>query len=74
MRRVHDALADYPGELPSYAERIEECAALLRRPDALPDVVADFPHADLRAAEQRTRDGGRLRTPPADQISAANDD
>jgi aminoglycoside phosphotransferase (APT) family kinase protein len=41
LRRVHDALADYPGELPSYAERIEECAALLRRPDALPDVASE---------------------------------
>ena len=27
VRRVHDALATYPGELPSYAEKVEECAA-----------------------------------------------
>jgi hypothetical protein len=40
LRRVQDALADYPGELPSYARRIEECAALLRRPEALPDVAS----------------------------------
>jgi hypothetical protein len=41
LRRVHDVLADYPGALPSYAEKIEECAGLLCRADALPGLAAD---------------------------------
>jgi len=36
LRQVHEILADYSGELPSYAERIEECGELLRRRGALP--------------------------------------
>jgi hypothetical protein len=30
LRRVHDGLADYPGALPSYWERIAQCGELLR--------------------------------------------
>lgn len=41
LQRVHDALADYPGALPSYSDRIEECAGLLRRPDALPGLAVE---------------------------------
>jgi Phosphotransferase enzyme family len=40
LQRVHDAFADYPDELPSYADRIEECAAQLRDPHALPTLNA----------------------------------
>jgi thiamine kinase-like enzyme len=40
LQRLHDAFASYPGELPSIAEKFEECAALLRRPNALPALVA----------------------------------
>jgi hypothetical protein len=29
LRRVHEALADYPHELPSYSAKIDECGALL---------------------------------------------
>jgi hypothetical protein len=36
LRRVHDAFAGYPGALPRYRDRIEECATLLRDVDALP--------------------------------------
>jgi hypothetical protein len=41
LQRVHDALAHYPGQLPSYSERIGECARLLRRRDALPILSED---------------------------------
>jgi aminoglycoside phosphotransferase (APT) family kinase protein len=40
LQCVHDAFADYPDELPSYADRIEECAAQLRDPHALPTLNA----------------------------------
>jgi hypothetical protein len=40
LRRVHEALADYPGALPPYLERIEECARLLRRSTA-PPILSD---------------------------------
>lgn len=36
LRRVHDALADYPGELPSYESKIHECRDQLQDPAALP--------------------------------------
>ena len=52
LRRVHDALADYPGALPSYAERIEECAALLRKPGALPALADDDRTFLMRAYER----------------------
>jgi aminoglycoside phosphotransferase (APT) family kinase protein len=40
LQRVHDAFADYSDELPSYVDRIEECAAQLRDPRALPTLDA----------------------------------
>ena len=52
LRRVHDAFADYPGELPSYSERIAECAHLLRRPDALPILSNDDRRFLLRAYDR----------------------
>jgi hypothetical protein len=41
LKRVHEAFADYPGKLPSYWDRIEECASLLRDPKALPTLKSD---------------------------------
>jgi hypothetical protein len=41
LRRVHHALADYRGELPSYREKIDGCVALLRGQDAPPTLAAD---------------------------------
>jgi hypothetical protein len=41
LRRVQGALAEYPGELPSYAEKIEQCACLLGDPAALPALAAE---------------------------------
>jgi thiamine kinase-like enzyme len=61
LRRVHDALADYPGELPVYSEKIEECAALLRDPAALPALAADD-RMFLTRAYERLR--GSLATLP----------
>jgi Phosphotransferase enzyme family len=52
LRRVHDALADYPGELPLYSERIEQCAALLRDPTALPALAAEDRIFLMRAYER----------------------
>lgn len=52
LRRVQDALADYPGALPSYAARIEECAARLRRPGALPH-LGEEDRAFLKRAYER---------------------
>jgi phosphotransferase family enzyme len=40
LRRVHDALAGYPGELPSFRIKIEECRALLGNRSALPTLPA----------------------------------
>lgn len=34
LRLVHEGLADYPDRLPSYVDRIVQCAALLRNRDA----------------------------------------
>ncbi|MGD0190491.1 MAG: aminoglycoside phosphotransferase family protein [Rhizomicrobium sp.] len=36
LRQVHDALADYPGELPSLTAKFVACASQLRHPQALP--------------------------------------
>jgi hypothetical protein len=40
LARIHEALADYPGALPSLAEKIDECVALLRQTAALPTLSA----------------------------------
>src|SRR5207237_7543408 len=47
--------ADYEGALPSYADRIEECAARLRRPVALPALAEDDRRFLLRAYERLSR-------------------
>ena len=55
LQRMHDAFAGYPGALPSYAERIGECAALLHDRAALPG-LADADRAFLlRAYEDLSR-------------------
>jgi Phosphotransferase enzyme family len=41
LQRIHDAFDDYPGALPSYSDRIEECATLLCDPAALPILNAE---------------------------------
>jgi hypothetical protein len=51
-RRVHDALADYPGELPLDSKKIEPCAALLRDPSALPALAAEDRIFLMRAYER----------------------
>jgi predicted trehalose synthase len=40
LRRVHRALADYRGELPSFMVKIAKCRALLQRGSALPALPA----------------------------------
>jgi hypothetical protein len=40
LRCVHDGLADYPGQLPSFMVKIGKCRALLQRPSALPGLAA----------------------------------
>ncbi|WP_158814964.1 aminoglycoside phosphotransferase family protein [Methylocapsa sp. S129] len=55
LRRVHDAFVDYPGKLPSYVERIEECAAPLRRGDGLPAMADEDRMFLLCAYEQLSR-------------------
>jgi hypothetical protein len=44
LHQVHGALADYPGELPSYRDKIDECGALLAEASNLPAL----PDADRR--------------------------
>jgi aminoglycoside phosphotransferase (APT) family kinase protein len=41
LRHVHDAFADYSGDLPPIREKFEECASLLRQPAALPILAAE---------------------------------
>lgn len=41
LRQVHDAFADYSGDLPPISEKFEECASLLRQPAALPILAAE---------------------------------
>jgi Phosphotransferase enzyme family len=52
LRRVQDALAEYPGELPFYADEIEQCARLLRDPTALPAMAAEDRMFLIRAYER----------------------
>lgn len=52
LRRVHDALDDYPGALPSYAQRIEQCAALLQDRAVLP-ALAEADRTFLARAYER---------------------
>jgi hypothetical protein len=52
LRQVHDTLADYSGELPSYDERIQQCAALLRPPNGLPALAAEDRTFLLRSYER----------------------
>jgi hypothetical protein len=40
LRRVHDALADFPGELPSFRSKIDQCRTLLESQSALPALNA----------------------------------
>jgi hypothetical protein len=40
LRRIHDALADFPGALPPLRLKIEKCRDLLRRSGALPALAA----------------------------------
>jgi hypothetical protein len=56
LRRVQDALADYPEALPSFEEKLEDCAALLGRPSALP-ALADEDRTFLMRAYERLRAG-----------------
>jgi hypothetical protein len=52
LRHVHDALADYPGELPSYDDRIQQCAAQLRQPDGLRGLAPEDRTFLLRSFER----------------------
>jgi hypothetical protein len=40
LRRVHDALADFPGALPSFRIKIDECRTILENGLALPALIA----------------------------------
>jgi Phosphotransferase enzyme family len=66
LRRVHDAFADYPGPLPSYAERIDECARRLNRAQALPALAEADRLFLLRASERlgRALAGFTIRASP----------
>jgi aminoglycoside phosphotransferase (APT) family kinase protein len=55
LQRVHEAFADYSGELPSFADRIEECAAQLRDSSALPALDAEDRAFLLRAYDRSIR-------------------
>jgi aminoglycoside phosphotransferase (APT) family kinase protein len=55
LRRVHEAFADYPGALPAYSDRIEECGRLLRRADALPALAEEDRAFLLRAYDGLSR-------------------
>jgi Ser/Thr protein kinase RdoA (MazF antagonist) len=52
LRRVHDALADFPGELPSFRTKIEKCHALLQDESAL-TALAPADRAFLLVAHDR---------------------
>jgi hypothetical protein len=41
LRQIHDALIDYPGELPSFKLKIDKCRQLLEDRRALPALVAE---------------------------------
>jgi len=55
LRRVHEAFADYPGALPAYGDRIEECRRLLQRADALPALAEEDRAFLLRAYDDLSR-------------------
>ena len=54
LRRLHGALADFPGALPSFTESIAYCAKTLRDPGALPGLPEEE-RAFLRRDHERTR-------------------
>lgn len=54
LRCVHDALATYPGDLPSYKSTIEECAAQLRDQSLLPALAHEDREFLIRAYERLT--------------------
>lgn len=41
LRRVHQALADFPSELPNFWAKIDQCHSLLQTPSALPALARD---------------------------------
>jgi Phosphotransferase enzyme family len=55
LRRVHEAFADYPGALPPYSDRIEECGRVLQRPHALPALADEDREFLLRAYDDLSR-------------------
>jgi len=64
LRRVHDTFAGYPGALPSYGERIEECAALLHDRAALPGLADADRTFLMRAYEDLSRSLARFTLRP----------
>jgi aminoglycoside phosphotransferase (APT) family kinase protein len=67
LRSVQDALIDYSGALPSYSERIEECAGLLRDRRPLTQLSAED-RAFLLRAYDRLRQSLAAFTIPATPI------
>ena len=60
LRQVHEGLADYPGPLPSYMDRIAQCAALLRGGEAASPLSAEDRTFLLRTYERLSEDLSRL--------------
>ncbi len=56
LARLHDALADFQGELPSFAEDLDQCGRLLADADAL-RTLADVDRRFLAASLDRLREG-----------------
>lgn len=70
LRRVHAALADYPGTLPPFEAKIEECRELLGDPSAL----SALPSADrnfLLAVYEQT--SGKLKAQPTNAVPIHGD-
>ena len=44
LRRIHDALADFPGALPAFTTKAKRCRALLADPAALPALASTDRH------------------------------
>jgi predicted trehalose synthase len=65
LRRVHDAFADYPGDLPPITEKFEECASLLRQPAALPILATEDRTFLLRTYEMLVESLAALPVDPA---------
>jgi hypothetical protein len=65
LRQVHDAFADYPGDLPPITEKFEECASLLRQPAALPILAPEDRTFLLRTYEALVETLAALPVDPA---------